>query len=264
MRIFGSLFSFSGRASRGEFWAIHAITMTLQLAAVVYCLVQSSVLGKGAPSGTISLQALSFRNFFDSISINRTTLLAILLAPLIIQLASAWRRLHDRDKSGGWAIAMLLPVFLSLFLSDIKPDMPRPSDVDLLAIVASTWYFIELGILEGSPGANSYAPRRQVADVIEHHSIERHVADEHPPLPGGSTQGAEAAMDRAIAERRRQDSIGATSGDGQGKPNFVDRRVGRPDTRDDKVERRTGRDRRQNQAAGQAPGQPQGFGRRTG
>ncbi len=250
-----ALFSFEGRASRYEFWAIHATTIALQVFAVTYVMLQSSMLTKDVHAGTISLSSLSTRNFIDSLSINRSTLLIILLTPLLMQFAVAWRRLHDRDKSGGWAIAMLLPIVLALFLNDIRPGMTRPNDVDLLAIVAATWYFVELGILEGSPGANSYAPRRQVSAAIEEHApltMKTLIVEDHPPLPGRTSQGAEEAMDRAIAERRmRRDA-----GEAQVAPAFVDRRTGKPDTREVKVERRSGRDRR-------AGAPTQGFGRRS-
>lgn len=248
------LFSFRGRASRSEFWLIHIVCGSLQAVAVLYLMFKSPAFAKFINHGNVALSGLTARNFIDAVSINRSTMLTIFLAPLVITVATAVRRLHDRDRSGWWVVAMLLPVFVALFLSDVHGGA-RPVEVDVLAILSAAWYFCELGVLDGSPGANSYAPARAVP--------EKHLDDDHPPLESErALRNAEAAMDRAIAERRAMTP--APEGEA---PKYVDRRQGRPDTREVKVERRMGGDRRKGTQPGQAgqAGQTtgQGFGRRA-
>ena len=243
-----NLFSFKGRASRAEFWTIHLVAMALQALAIIYLMLQSPALAKYYQNGSISLQVFNARNFIDSISINRTTMLTIFLAPLVLQVAVAVRRLHDRDKPGAWVVAMLLPIFLALFLGDFRPEVARPSEIDILAIASAAWYFSDLGVLDGSPGANSYAASRKPVDkatVV--------LYDVPPTESQRSNRNAEEAMDRAINERRAV--AGAATGDAA--PAFKDRRQGQPDNRANPVERRTGGDRRQRGQGGQ-------FGRRSG
>ena len=51
--------------------------------------------------------------------------------PVLAVLAKRW---HDRDKSGWWSVLLLVPV------------------------IGPLWIFVELGMLEGTRGANKYGP----------------------------------------------------------------------------------------------------------
>jgi uncharacterized membrane protein YhaH (DUF805 family) len=53
------------------------------------------------------------------------------LWPVLAVLAKRW---HDRDKSGWWSVLLLVPV------------------------IGPLWIFVELGMLEGTRGANQYGP----------------------------------------------------------------------------------------------------------
>lgn len=56
------------------------------------------------------------------------------LASLYIALAIYAKRWHDRDKSGWWSLIALVPV------------------------IGGIWILVELGILEGTRGANRFGP----------------------------------------------------------------------------------------------------------
>ncbi|MDI6025517.1 DUF805 domain-containing protein [Corticibacterium sp. UT-5YL-CI-8] len=63
-------------------------------------------------------------------------ILAIIATPFYIYLALAvyTKRWHDRDKSGWWSLIGLVPV------------------------IGGVWLIVELGILEGTRGANRFGP----------------------------------------------------------------------------------------------------------
>lgn len=56
----------------------------------------------------------------------------VMLASIYPALALYAKRWHDRDKSGWWSLIMLVP------------------------IIGAIWMIVELGILEGTRGANQY------------------------------------------------------------------------------------------------------------
>lgn len=56
------------------------------------------------------------------------------LAAIYLALALYAKRWHDRNKSGWWSLIVLVPV------------------------LGPIWIIVELGILEGTRGANSYGP----------------------------------------------------------------------------------------------------------
>jgi uncharacterized membrane protein YhaH (DUF805 family) len=57
-----------------------------------------------------------------------------ILASLYFIFSVYAKRWHDRDKSGWWTLIALVPV------------------------IGGIWLIVELGILEGTPGANRYGP----------------------------------------------------------------------------------------------------------
>ncbi|MBE7183195.1 MAG: DUF805 domain-containing protein [Methylobacterium mesophilicum] len=69
---------------------------------------------------------------FDPVHCALFASLALLsLWPVLAVLAKRW---HDRDKSGWWSMLLLVPV------------------------IGPLWIFVELGMLEGTRGANQYGP----------------------------------------------------------------------------------------------------------
>ncbi|MFA6140357.1 MAG: DUF805 domain-containing protein [Hyphomicrobium sp.] len=93
MSVLARLASFRGRVGRGDFWAIFLVTITVSIVLAVH------------PAAASSSAAIQVKRF----------LLAIIILQVIspIILASfTFRRLHDLDKPGWWAIP-----FLSALLS---------------------------------------------------------------------------------------------------------------------------------------------------
>lgn len=60
--------------------------------------------------------------------------LIVSLASIYCALALYAKRWHDRDKSGWWSLIILVP------------------------LIGAIWAIVELGILEGTRGANQYGP----------------------------------------------------------------------------------------------------------
>jgi uncharacterized membrane protein YhaH (DUF805 family) len=88
MRVLARLTSFRGRVGRGDFWAVFLVTATVSVVLAVH------------PAAASSSAAIQVKRF----------LLAIVLLQVIspIILASfTFRRLHDLDKPGWWAIPFL-------------------------------------------------------------------------------------------------------------------------------------------------------------
>lgn len=60
------------------------------------------------------------------------------------------KRLHDRGRSGWWAVLVLLAVVAV---------WPRPeSFFDFLFVLVLLWALVELGVMGGEPGTNRYGP----------------------------------------------------------------------------------------------------------
>ncbi|KAB2848740.1 MAG: DUF805 domain-containing protein [Hyphomicrobiaceae bacterium] len=122
------LFSFNGRINRGKFW----LGVLLPSAAlVIFAIVVSLVLGPlvievpavgGKPATTLI-------NFKSAVPVG-----IAYLGLLWTSLAVGVKRFHDRGKSGWWVLIVLVPV------------------------IGGLWYLIELGILEGNKGPNTYGP----------------------------------------------------------------------------------------------------------
>jgi len=148
MRWIKRLFSFRGRAPRLEYW------LTLLL-----CVVLAGLAG--------ALLRVGFR-----VGLQSGAPVALLFAPLIviISLAAASRRLHDRNKSAWWLLLFYVaPNILSGISNAMMGPDPeiRPIEAILpalglliVALALGLWGFIELGFLPGARGDNRYGPTR--------------------------------------------------------------------------------------------------------
>ncbi|MBR0989196.1 DUF805 domain-containing protein [Bradyrhizobium japonicum] len=81
-----------------------------------------------------------------------------------IFLATATKRLHDRDKSGRWIIPFFLAPGLFSQFSDLLPDSHWAQSLSLTASTLWLWGFIELFIVPGTAGHNRFGPD-PLADV---------------------------------------------------------------------------------------------------
>lgn len=119
-RFFKKYTTFSGRASRSEFWfaclAIVSVSVVLWAVAIVPLSVSA---GTGADDAGALVGNLLTLPFF-----------AWALITLIPMLAVTWRRLHDSNRSGASYFVVLIPfvgslILLSLLASPSKPEGAR-------------------------------------------------------------------------------------------------------------------------------------------
>lgn len=268
MQMATRLLSLKGRASRAEFWAVHLLTVPVQLLLIISLLLVGGS-GDDTPHGVITLNAFSWAKIAATFAEHQDKILLVLLLPLPLQMAAGARRMHDRDRSAWWVALFLGPVLLTLALNRLAPSTESgPSELTIAAVLLAAWYFFELGVLEGSPGLNAYST---AADIAPARTPEVHEMDHHEPPPpdrrAHKYSAAEAAIDRAVAALAMAADAGKAPPPQpvverrQGDRRQGDRRVGMPDTREVKIERRSGVDRRAAAAAASAGANP-AFGRR--
>ncbi len=115
------LFSFDGRASRGEYWR-----GSLLAGAVVFGICV-------AIGVSMALVDFAFDTAGASIILGLAAL--VLAVPLIwVSFAIGVKRWHDRGKSGAWMLITFIPY------------------------IGSLWVLVECGFLQGTPGDNAYGP----------------------------------------------------------------------------------------------------------
>lgn len=110
--------SFNGRLRRSHFWLGIVILWVVELVimmALVFPGIRAAATG-GSP-GPLML-------------VGQLLLLALIWPALAVQV----KRWHDRDKSGWWALIVLIP------------------------FVGAIWVLVECGILDGTPGPNKFGP----------------------------------------------------------------------------------------------------------
>ena len=117
------LFSYDGRMRRLHFWMvlIGVVIVNAIVGNLTYGPVETRM-AMGQPGGFGPMAILG---------------ILISLGLLWIQYAAWVKRLHDRDKTWWWAVLMSAACF---------------------TIIGLLWPLIELGFLDGTPGANKYGP----------------------------------------------------------------------------------------------------------
>jgi uncharacterized membrane protein YhaH (DUF805 family) len=149
-------FRFSGRFNRGRYW-LHSVLAF----AVAFILQLIAVSMFPIPEQLITM--------FRSETLQKTIMFIIGAAPMVtfvyISTAISVKRLHDRDKSGWWAILYLglPPVILFAFAQGADANgrvegWPAALLIPFLIMLVVT--FIELACLKGTTGANRYGPDR--------------------------------------------------------------------------------------------------------
>jgi uncharacterized membrane protein YhaH (DUF805 family) len=132
------LFAFTGRTARAPFWITYVVgTSLLFFAANLSTLV-----------GTVA-KPVAY------------VLIAAMIPVLVAYIATIVRRLHDRNRTGWWAIAFIfVPGFLYGFvMGALSSDVLKEQSAIFLLIVALLvwgWGLIELGVLRGTVGPNRY------------------------------------------------------------------------------------------------------------
>lgn len=140
-------FGFEGRINRAKFW----------LATLVSTLVGIAVEAARAAAGWLGAS-----DDFGHPVLSQTLCFGFELALWLSCLAVAAKRLHDRDKSGWWLLALYVAPIAGFFLAYLVGSMN--SEVGglavrlcILAVFAFfIWFFVELGCLPGTRGYNRY------------------------------------------------------------------------------------------------------------
>ncbi|AWB94632.1 DUF805 domain-containing protein [Agromyces badenianii] len=121
-RFFKKYATFSGRASRSEFWWWFLINTIV--AGVLYGIAAAA----GAAGSTVSDNGMIVPGPGFAVAVIPYSIWA--LATFIPWLALAWRRLHDTNRSGGWYFIGLVPfiggiILLVFFLLPSDPAGAR-------------------------------------------------------------------------------------------------------------------------------------------
>lgn len=137
---FAKYVTFSGRASRPEFWWFTlAVSVSALLAAWLDRAFKTpSFLAD--PYTDLTLQALEA---------------SILIATIVPAVAVTWRRLHDLGRSGMWIAA---PAALAILVSAAPPLDPRLSLIPLGAMVLSQGLLMIWLARPSAPLANRFGP----------------------------------------------------------------------------------------------------------
>lgn len=146
MSFLNLMFGFQGRITRSRFW----------LAALVWVLaLPGAFMLAGGIGAAMNLQP-GYGPIF--------ALAAAVFIPTLVSIAAVGtKRLHDRDKPGGWvALYFFAPYFLGPFLVLLAPMSENPSDTEIAVWAGVTvlpfyiWGLVDLGILPGTPGPNRF------------------------------------------------------------------------------------------------------------
>jgi uncharacterized membrane protein YhaH (DUF805 family) len=99
-----------------------------------------------------SAALLAFAVLYESFGITLHLLTGWLVYPPLLFFATCVlsRRLHDRGRSGWWAVLVLL---------SLVAVWPTPRHfLDFLFSGVVVWAIVELGVMPGEQGANRYGP----------------------------------------------------------------------------------------------------------
>ena len=127
-RFFRKYATFSGRASRSEYWWAWLGLFVVNLVGFVIALGGPAI--AGALSGTSAVEAVSNPLALAMSTIGQILLSVISLATIVPLLAVTWRRLHDANLSGAAFFVAFIPLIGTLLLltflgRDSKPEGAR-------------------------------------------------------------------------------------------------------------------------------------------
>jgi uncharacterized membrane protein YhaH (DUF805 family) len=173
------LFRFDGRINRALFW--QALLIVLLLTGLLGLIGQAIHLLNGQRSFTSSL---TFSSDFALPSADRPTLILKAFGTALflwIYLATAIKRLHDRDRSGWWIVPFFVVPGLFSQFSDLLPDSNWVLAIVLVMQISWLWGFVEMFCLHGSLGSNRFGP-----DPLA--EVEDNAASTPPPQKGWDQQ----------------------------------------------------------------------------
>lgn len=209
MGILSLLFSFNGRINRAQYW-LGGVGAGVGIVLFVTVLM---VLGGPVSPGFSKDQQLA-----HFIGVFAMTLIPALLVASWIGYALAWKRFHDRGKSGVWVFLPMLPSFLMMssvfgaIASGADPVTAAGAAQPWATIlwVIQLWFLVELGFLPSKPGPNKYGDPPGDAPSRAPGAPAKGAAQPIPGMPS-ALAGAESAIERAIAERAKQERAQAAA-----------------------------------------------------
>lgn len=158
------LFGFKGRANRAKFWlaALIIVCWMIFLAALV---ILAGLGGNGASFGfnvDDIFQAFDPDSYKSLSSAGLPALLVKASGTALfvwVYIAVSIKRLHDRDKSGGWMVPFFaIPGLMSQFSDRLPDDSYWMMAAGAIVFVLYVWGFIELAFLPGTSYPNRYGP----------------------------------------------------------------------------------------------------------
>jgi len=123
-RFFRKYATFSGRASRSEYWWW---VLANVLVAFAFNLVGSLVDAGWEPRPIDPLSPFASGGLFSLASPTGVVFLIYAAGTVIPALALTWRRLHDSDRSGAWFFIVFIPLIGAVVLLIFTLLRPRPS-----------------------------------------------------------------------------------------------------------------------------------------
>ncbi|MBM3545181.1 MAG: DUF805 domain-containing protein [Alphaproteobacteria bacterium] len=153
------LFSFSGRIGR-QYWWLTSLAVAF-ISGMANAVIE--VAAKTSGHGAFDPEAQEFVPSWPYI----VGILALGLVNVWISYAVAAKRLHDRDRTGWWAIVpwlVMIPGIAAMVgASSLPEDLSTlmfavGAGIALVAIAMGIWLLIELGFLKGTAGPNRFGP----------------------------------------------------------------------------------------------------------
>ncbi len=141
------LFSFSGRLNRAKYWLAFLIGATISAVCIGILAVLMNGLRMGvygeAPGGIMAVVAV---------------MVIVLIVVFCSSLAIAFKRLHDRNKSGVWLLLFWLAASVLNVIGQSMGANGAGAFVALVGVALAVWGFVEIGCLKGTTGPNDYGP----------------------------------------------------------------------------------------------------------
>lgn len=224
MGMFKLFLSFEGRINRATWWLCTGLLMIANL--ILSMGLNAILVSAMQPQGLTALTRVG--------AIANGLVALILFYPT---LAVGAKRMHDRDRSGWWMVAFIVPIVLLVLLTPFALSANGAVNggvavmiVVLMAasIMAIGWNFVELAFLAGTAGDNRFGTPMRLADKFAMPIA----SDDVEPVKGDWTTSINLA-----AVETRSDSPASTTAP---QPTAPTRKPAR-----------------------QAAQRPQGFGRRT-
>jgi uncharacterized membrane protein YhaH (DUF805 family) len=161
------LFCFDGRINRALLW--QALLIVALMAALLGMIDQAIHVARGQTTFRFSFdfdfglddlfRAVDPRAYRSLASADRTTLILKILGTLLfswIYLATAIKRLHDRNRSGWWSIPFFFVPSLLFHFWSLLPDASWFVPFDWAIHALWLWGIVEMFVMPGTRGSNRF------------------------------------------------------------------------------------------------------------